>query len=180
MPSWHSLEAEEISDPHGYLFLPRAMLRIASARIPAWTGDEPVFVVKFERESATRARRVRGYNQAYKARSELQAAGKAIPPSITAILAEKPLAPTLRPPDQEGRDAVERFAQLCATITEACRSGALICGWRPKVGGAITVIPQDWWNTEEHRLRDRFRWFDIDPASPFYTERRYQVTGPRG
>jgi len=58
--------------------------------------------------------------------------------------------------------AGEVGAYVCEQIAEICRTETLVTGFR-RVGGAadVSVMPGEWWDTEDPELR--FRSFSIDP-----------------
>jgi hypothetical protein len=57
------------------------------------------------------------------------------------------------------------------TIADGCRSGKLISAYRPLNGGTVTIIPDDWWETETHQIYARFVTCTFCPDDPFGTSR---------
>jgi hypothetical protein len=187
---WHQ-SANWISDPDGYVFLPRAMLEIGKALYPnEWTGAEPTTPVFLPLPLGSAAARQWQKQEAHIAlckerpefgrkplsvlpqfrtltpRGGLSASGGPIIPPFTD--AEWQAAREIyRRREDAARPAWSRFAQVQKTVTDACRQGQLAFGLRPRAGGAVYPGKAEWWETEGSTLRYRFEWFRMSIAAPF-------------
>ena len=185
---WHT-PSNWISDPLGYVFLPRAMLEIGKALYPNdWTGAEPATPVflplplrsadapewqKREAHIALCKERPdfgREPLDALPHHSYISAGGFSKGPPIIPPFtgAEWDAARAIyRRREDASRPAWSRFAQLKKTVTDACRQGQLAFGLRPRAGGAVYPGKEAWWETEGVTLHYRFEWFRISSAAPF-------------
>ena len=187
---WHT-PSKWISDPQGYVFLPRAMLEIGKALYPSdWTGAEPTTPVFLPLPLGSATARQSEKQEAHIAlckerpefgrkplsvlpqfltlrpRGGLSASGGPIIPPFTN--AEWQAAREIyRRREDAARPAWSRFAQVKKTVTDACRQGQLAFGLRPRAGGAVYPGKKEWWETEGVTLHYRFEWFRISSAAPF-------------
>jgi hypothetical protein len=184
---------EWISDPVGYVFLPRAMLEIGRAHYPnEWTGDEPITrgFLSLPERSALASQQVKEdvHKVLCKERpdfvrpplTELPRVPRPIslsatpprrvegPPIVTFTDAEWEAAREIY---QKRYDAAlpawQRHAKVCETVASGCRSGEFVAALRPKDGGDVVKMPPCWWNTDTLTLTYRFEFFSLDPRRPF-------------
>ena len=167
-----------ISDPFGYVFLPRAMLEIGKVLYQDdWTGEEPATPVFLKLPlSPTTARE--------SLKREVHGVLSTKRPDIglrpLVHQSGRPPAPITFTPDQwtAAREiyqrrydialpAWQRYAKVRETVASACRSGELVSAWRPRDGGAVADLPRTVWETEGARLHYRFEYFRIDHQRPF-------------
>ena len=178
-----------ISDPLGYVFLPRAMLEIGKALFPDdWTGAEPatpVFLplplrsadapewqkreahVAFCKERPDFGRKPL---DALPHHSYISAGGFSKGPPIIPPFTDaewKAARAIYQRREDAARPAWVRYAQVCKTVTDACRQGQLAFGLRPGPGGAVYPGKPDWWETEGNTLHYRFGCFRMSSAAPF-------------
>ena len=66
---------------------------------------------------------------------------------------------------EEARPALTRRLSAEAEIVQQCEAKELISAYRPERGGALTLIPPEWWNTESNH--NRFVMCQINPRDPF-------------
>jgi hypothetical protein len=175
---WHN-SANWISDPDGYVFLPRAMLEIGKALYPnEWTGAEPTTPVFLSLPLGSAAARQWQKKEAHTAlckerpefgRKPLSVAsgGPIIPPFTDAEW--QAAREIYRRRGDAARPAWLRYAQVKKTVTDACRRGRLAFGLRPHAGGAVYPGNAEWWETEYNKLHYRFEWFRMSSAAPFTT-----------
>ena len=187
---WHRPNSW-ISDPFGYVFLPRAMLEIGKALFPdEWTGKEPttpIFFplpkvsvlaspnVKRDVHSLLRAERpdfARPPLDALPRRPDIvclphlhRAQGR---PIVTFTEDEWAAARKIfQKREDVARPARRRYAKVCETVASACRSGDLVSALRPHNGGDAVEMRPSLWNTEGAALAHRFECFSLDPSEPF-------------
>jgi hypothetical protein len=162
-----------ISDPEGFVFLPRAIDRVGKAAFSnEWTGAEPTtpIIPSLPPVSAFASRQVR---------LEVHDLLRAECPQFQRGPLKPPFDPSFTNTEWEAaqelcqrkyletQPALLRFNKVCETVASGCRSGALVSAWRPRDGGGMTPIPTVWWNTEGEVLRSRFIHFSLDPKHPF-------------
>lgn len=185
---WHK-PTEWISDPLGYLFLPRAMLEIGKALYPnEWTGAEPLTPVflalpeqsadarewqKQEAHIALRKERPdfrRKPLDALRHYSNISSRGFSKGPPIIPPFTDdewQAAREIYRKRADAARPAWRLFAQVKKMVTDACRQGQLAFGLRPRAGGAVYPGKAEWWETEGTTLHYRFEWFRMSRAAPF-------------
>ena len=189
MIDWHK-PAEWISDPIGYVFLPRAMLQIGKELFSdGWTGAEPttpVFLPLPLRSAAAPEWQKREAHVALcKERPDFGRKPLDVLPRMVRLTGSGPRTsgPPIIPPftDDEWQAALEiyrkrgdaahpawsRFAQVKKVVIDACRQGQLTFGLRSHAGGAVYPGNAEWWETEGPTLHYRFEWFRMSRAAPF-------------
>ena len=188
MIDWHK-PVEWISDPIGYVFLPRAMLQIGQALFSdEWTGAEPatpVFLPLPVRSAAAPEWQKREAHVALcKERPDFgRKPLDALPHHPHISLGGFSKGPPIIPPftdaeweaaraiyrarEDVARPAWSRFAQVKKVVIDACRQGRLAFGLRPRAGGAVYLGKPEVWETEGNKLLHRFEWFRMSSAAPF-------------
>jgi hypothetical protein len=178
-----------ISDPHSYVFLPRAILEIGKALYPnEWTGAEaatPVFPpLPLQSADAPEWQKREAHIVLCKERPDFgRKPLDALPHHSHISLGRFSKGPPIIPPftdseweaaraiyrarEDATRPAWLRYTQVRKTVTDACRQGQLAFGLRPRVGGAVYPGKPEWWRTEGNTLHYRFEWFRMSSAAPF-------------
>jgi hypothetical protein len=185
---WHT-PGKWISDPHGYVFLPRAMLEIGKALYPnEWTGAEPTTPVFLPLPLGSAAAKEWQKQEAHVAlckecpefgRKPLHALPHHSNIALRGFSKGPPIIPLFtdsewqsaraiyRRREDAARPAWNRLAQVKKIVADACRQGQLAFALRPRAGGAVYPGRSDWWETEGNTLHYRFEWFRMSRAAPF-------------
>jgi hypothetical protein len=186
-----------ISDPVGYVFLPRAMLEIGRALYPnEWTGAEPTTPVFLPLPLRSADARQWQKSEAHIAlcrerpdfgRKPLDALPHYSNISLSGFSKGSPIIPPFtdaeweaaraiyRSREDAARPAWVRYAQVRKIVTDACRQGQLAFGLRPRSGGAVYAGKPEWWETEGSTLHYRFECFRMSSTAPFASGLRDDV-----
>jgi hypothetical protein len=176
-------------DSHGYVFLARAIEEIGRAMFGQdWTGEEVTteHVRRLPHQwqatpgDASYARAI--LMTVPEHAKQLPAPKPVLPPSLN-NLSRQPPRPVIVQPDsftkeqwlaaqaavrrqqEERAPALQRLSQVQLNIVKRCESAELISATRPTVGGGMTLIPSEWWNTEN--WHNRFHMCQLNPSDRF-------------
>jgi hypothetical protein len=158
-------------DPHGHVFLARAVERIGAARHNDWTGTEtsieeieplPALLADANLTDKWRADILLGRHRTDLGRPNIPI-GAGVPQfteehwRVAHELAQHFYL--------EAAPALQRLRAVQTEIMNGCEAGELVLRTRPVAGGPWQDFKPEWWNWENWRLRfDRCK---IDPEYPF-------------
>jgi hypothetical protein len=156
-------------DPHGYVFLARALEKIGAAMDDQWTGTEATtdYVQPLPADRASLWDRQRADILLHKHRPDLGRPDFVMGNSLHEFTDEhwriaRELAQRLH---TEGLPRFERLQAAQAEIVRRSTTNELILRIRPISGGPWKDFEKDWWNMD--KPEERFSRCSIDPNYPF-------------
>jgi hypothetical protein len=156
-------------DPHGYVFLARALEKIGAAMDDKWTGTEATadYVQPLPADRTSLWDRQRADMLLHKHRPDLGRPDFVIGAAAHEFTDEhwriaRELAQRLH---TEGLPRFERLQAAQAEINRQSTTNQLVLRIRPISGGPWKEFQKDWWNMD--KPEQRFRQCRIDPDYPF-------------
>jgi len=175
-------------DPHGYVFLARAIEEIGQAMFGQdWTGKEVTTehvrgLPHQWQATPGDASYARGVLRKLPEFAKQLPKTRTLPPSLNSLADRTRWVVIVRPHDftgaqwsaaqahlrhqqEERAPALQRVSAVQRKIVELCESGKLISAIRPRAGGDMREVPRAWWNTES--WHNRFTMCQVNPKEPF-------------